>query len=123
MHRLQFKLLPFGNSESSFCVTYWEDDRNLKLTVCVVVQDQKNKKILYMRNFNCSCRFLCGEISVATTIKLLLCSDEASSVTGNIKINFGNTCLHIFDYVTKAFVPFSIKQVNHPLKMKMCTIE
>lgn len=78
MHRLQFKLLPFGNSESSFCVTCWEDDRNLKLTVCVAVQDQKNKKILYMRNFNCSCRFLCGEISVATTIKLLLCSDEAS---------------------------------------------
>lgn len=76
-----------------------------------------------MRNFKCSCRFLRGEISVATTIKLLLCSDEASSVTGNIKINFGNTCQHIFDYVTKAFLPFSIKQVNHPLKMRMCTME
>lgn len=113
MRRLQYQLLPFGNSESSFFVTYWEDDRNLRLTVCVAVLDKK-KIILNMRNFKCSCRFLCGEISVATTMKLLLCSDEASSVTGNIKINFGNTCLHIFDYVTKAFLPFSIKQVNHP---------
>lgn len=112
MHRLQYQLLPFGNSESSFFVAYWEDYRNLRLTVCVAVQDKKI--ILNMRNFKCSCRFLCGEISVATTMKLLLCSDEASSVTGNIKINFGNTCLHIFDYVTKAFLPFSIKQVNHP---------
>ena len=33
------------------------------------------------------------------------------------------TRLHVFDYVTKAFVPFSIKQMNNLLKMKMCTIE
>lgn len=43
LHRLQSQLLPFGNSESSFCVTYREDDRNLKLTVCVAVQDRKKK--------------------------------------------------------------------------------